>query len=127
VILGFGGRLLMRIVALVVHGSAGFSWGGTLEVLAAGALFGMLGGVLAPFVPGRLGSWRAAVHALGVFAMIAATSDAARGAVSGVAWPARLLVLLAFGGLLFGYALLLVHFTRSHRASGAGMPWTGTR
>jgi len=111
VVLGLGGRLLMRVVAIAIHGSGGFSLGGSLEVLAAGALFGTLGGLLLPFVPGQLGRWGALAHTVVVFVLIALTSDAARGAASGVAWPARVPVLLAFGGLLLGYSLLLIHFT----------------
>jgi hypothetical protein len=122
-ILGLGGRLLMRVVAVAIHGSGGFSVGGSLEVLAAGALFGTLGGLVLPFVPGRLGRWRAVTHTIALFILVALTSDAARGAASGMAWPARALVLLAFGGLVLGYSLLLIHVTRVPRdatSSAAG-------
>jgi hypothetical protein len=109
IVLGVGGRVLMRIIAIALHGSGGFSLGGSLEVVAAGALFGTLGGLALPFVPGRLGRGRPVVHAVLLLLVIAVVSDAARGAASGVPWPERIPVLLAFGGLLLGYSLLLRH------------------
>jgi hypothetical protein len=109
----------MRGVAIVILGSGGFSIGGSLEVLAAGALFGTFGGLMLPFLPGQLGRWRALVHTLVLFLLIAPISDAARSAASSLTWPARAPVLLAFGGLLLCYSLLLIHLTRIPRASGA--------
>lgn len=119
VILGLGGRLLMRLIAIATHGTGGFSWGGSLEVLAAGALFGTVGGLLLPFVPPPLGRWRAPAHALALFVLIALTSDAARGAASGIAWPARVPALLAFAALLLAYSLLLMYLASTRRASRA--------
>jgi uncharacterized glyoxalase superfamily protein PhnB len=107
VVLGVGGRLLMHVIALVTRGSGGFSIGGSLEVLAAGALFGAVGGLLQPFMPARLGRLRALAHAGALFLLIALTSDAARGAASSIGTPARFPVLLAFAGLLIAYSLLL--------------------
>lgn len=45
-ILGVGGRLLMRGIALTAMGEVGFSAGGTLEVIAFGALVGMPSGIV---------------------------------------------------------------------------------
>jgi len=44
VILGIGGRLLMRAIALLAHAEPGFSFGGTLEVIAFAALVGLASG-----------------------------------------------------------------------------------
>ncbi|MBI1723999.1 MAG: hypothetical protein HYR48_08850 [Gemmatimonadetes bacterium] len=107
----------MRAFAFAIDGSGGFYCGGSLEVLAGGALFGTLGGLVLPFVPERLGRWRAVIHTVALFVLIALTSDAARSAASGITWPARAPILLAFGGLLLGYSLLLIHFTLIPRDS----------
>lgn len=104
-VLGVGGRILMRLIAIATHGSPGFSFGGSLEVLAAGAFFGLLGGLMQPFVPRKLSRLRVGVHTIALFVLIAAMSDAARGAVSTIPRPARLPALVACFGLLLVYAL----------------------
>ncbi len=45
VVLGVGGRLVMRVVVIMAGGSAGFSVGGTLEVVTFGVLVGAVAGV----------------------------------------------------------------------------------
>jgi len=99
-ILGIGGRLLMRLTALIAGRAPGFSWGGSLEVLAAGALFGGAGGLawvaLARFAPRRFTG-----VALGAttFTAIGLLSDAARGATGGVPPGPRTIALVLFLGL----------------------------
>ncbi len=44
-VLGVGGRLLMRGIARMAGSSGGFSWGGTLEIIALGALIGIVSGL----------------------------------------------------------------------------------
>jgi len=43
-ILGIGGRLMMRTMAIISGLSGGFSWGGSLEVVMLGALIGLCSG-----------------------------------------------------------------------------------
>ncbi|MCJ7422371.1 hypothetical protein [Sphingomicrobium astaxanthinifaciens] len=45
-VLGVGGRVVMRLLALSDAAPPGFSWGGTGEVIAYGALVGVGGGLL---------------------------------------------------------------------------------
>jgi hypothetical protein len=100
IILGVGGRLLMRGVAVMAGVPPGFSMGGSLEVVISGALYGAIAGLTLLAFPIRLGVWRAIGHAAAVFLIIAVTSDAARSAASGIPFPARGWALLAFGILL---------------------------
>ena len=51
-VLGLGGRLLMRIVALIGGVNPGASLGGTLEVLAFGSLTGTIAGILSTIIQG---------------------------------------------------------------------------
>lgn len=46
IVLGIGGRLAMRLAGLLGGRAPVFSWGGSLEVLAAGARYGAAGGLL---------------------------------------------------------------------------------
>lgn len=48
VILGFGGRLIMRLIAWHAGLEGGFSWGGTLEVILLGGITGGFAGVFFP-------------------------------------------------------------------------------
>lgn len=106
-ILGVGGRLLMRGIALASGGSGSFSLGGSLEVVAVGALYGTLGGLLLLAVPRRLGRWRSPTHACSLLVIVALSSAAARGAAAGVSMPGRLIAVLAFGGLFLAYSFAL--------------------
>jgi hypothetical protein len=117
-VLGIGGRALMRVIAVTTGASPGFSVGGSLEVVAAGALYGTAGGALLPYVPVRFGPWRAVFHAGALFVVTALTSDAARGAASAIGFPGRILALLAFGALLLAYSVVLVQLVRRQVARG---------
>lgn len=44
IILGIGGRLLMRSIMLMAGGEGGFSWGGSLEVVLLGLIVGLISG-----------------------------------------------------------------------------------
>jgi hypothetical protein len=123
VVLGIGGRALMRIIALAGGTSTGFSLGGSLEVVAAGALYGAVGGALFPYLPERLGPLRTVLHAGALFLLTALTSDAARGAAAAIRFPGRLLALLSFGMLLLGYSAVLARLV--HRQA-AGITQAGT-
>lgn len=117
-VLGLGGRLLMRAIALATGGSEGFSVGGSLEVVAVGAFYGTVAGALLPCVPARLGPWRSVIHATGLFVLVALTSSAARGAASTLTFGHRLLSLLCFGVVLLAYSVLLIRLTKQLPAAG---------
>ena len=55
-ILGIGGRLLMRLIAMLAHVKPDLSFGGTLEVIAFGLLVGLPSGLIfvwiGRFIPG---------------------------------------------------------------------------
>lgn len=88
IVLGIGGRVLMRIIALANGSAGGFSIAGSLEVVAAGALFGALGGlVLLILDRARLHRRRAVILTVALFLIIGLASDAARGAASRIPAP----------------------------------------
>jgi membrane associated rhomboid family serine protease len=127
IVLGIGGRVLMRIVALANGGAGGFSMAGSLEVVAAGALFGALGGlVLLVIDRARLQRRRALILAAALFLIIGLASDAARGAASRIPAPGRWLALGAFAGLLLLYAMLLLRLAR-RSPSDSGLREAKTR
>lgn len=111
-ILGIGGRLVMRLTALIANQPGGFSLGGSVEVIATGAFFGLLAGLILPIFGKRLRRWHAPVLAACVFLLVALSSDAARGAASTVATPDRWLVLLLFYMLLLMFSFTLLALTR---------------
>lgn len=45
IILGLGGRILMRLIAVLNETAHGFSWGGTLEVILLGSIIGSIAGI----------------------------------------------------------------------------------
>lgn len=110
VVLGIGGRLLMRGIAVATGTGAGFSWGGTAEVVLFGAIAGAAGGlayglVLRRFMKRPL--WRAAALGLGTYLVLAVLPYDAKMAITAFPqsqWP---LILLAFAALflLFGLAV----------------------
>lgn len=106
-VLGVGGRMVMRLAALIGGGAPGFSWGGSLEVVAAGALYGAAGGlvwvVLArrlrpPFTGLALGSV--------TFAGIGLVSSAAQGAAASMPRTPRLAVLALFLALCLTWGVV---------------------
>jgi membrane associated rhomboid family serine protease len=112
-VLGIGGRVLMRIIALANGSPGGFSVAGSLEVVAAGALFGALGGLILLVIDrARLYRRRALILAAALFLIIGLASDAARGAASRIPAPGRWLALGAFAGLLLLYSMLLLRLAR---------------
>ena len=107
-ILGLGGRLLMRGVAIMARGTGGFSWGGSLEVVTLGFLIGITAGtgyglLLKYFQrsPILLGL------AFGVFCylIIILLPIDGKGAINGFP-ELRIHVIIAFGLLFLGYGVL---------------------
>lgn len=105
-VLGLGGRVVMRLAALIAARTPGFSWGGTLEVIAAGAMFGAAGGLAWVVIARRLGQ-RATPVALGpvTFAGIGLVSDAAQGAAASIPMPGRLVALALFLALCVSWGV----------------------
>jgi hypothetical protein len=124
-VLGLGGRVLMRIIAVASGRDGGFSLQGSLGVLAAGVLYGALGGVLLAFLDrARVRHGRPPIVAAALFVAIGLTSDAARGAASRMAVPGRWVALGLFAALLLLYSTLLVRLTRNSASVPANGPAT---
>jgi hypothetical protein len=103
-ILGVGGRVAMRVAALIGDRAPGFSWGGSLEVIAAGALYGAAGGLVWCAIRQRLG--RAAsslVLAAATFTGIGLVSDAAQSAAASLPGCRRFAALALFFVLCLGW------------------------
>jgi hypothetical protein len=56
VILGAGGRLVMRLLALMAHRPLQFGWGATLGILLIGGILGAIGGLVFALTAARLRS-----------------------------------------------------------------------
>ena len=59
-ILGVGGRLAMRVIAMATTGATGFSFGGTMTVVFLGAASGAVTGAILWVTRALLGRWPAA-------------------------------------------------------------------
>ena len=59
-ILGVGGRLAMRVIAMATSGATGLSFGGTLTVVFLGAVSGAVAGAILSVTRALLGRWPAA-------------------------------------------------------------------
>jgi hypothetical protein len=106
-VLGLGGRLVMRATARLAGHPGGFSVGGSLEVLLIGAMFGVVGGGLLPAMPARLRWFGPPLHAAALFVIIGLTSAAARSAAASLPAGPRATALALFYVLLAGYSTLL--------------------
>lgn len=74
VVLGIGGRLLMRGIAVATGTGTGFSWGGTFEVILFGAIVGLAAGLVYSLILTRFIKkpvWRAVVLGLGAYLVLA--------------------------------------------------------
>ena len=97
IVLGVGGRIVMRLAAVIAGRTPGFSWGGSVEVIVAGALYGAAGGLLWVVLARRLG--RAAtslVLGAATFAGIGLVSDTAQGAAASLPGLPRVAALALF-------------------------------
>ncbi len=119
-VLGVGGRVAMRLVALGAGLDPGFSWGGTGEVVATGLFIGVPAAFVfiatRRFIPGP-GVWRgAAFSALLFLVLVVVPPPAARSAAGAVGRP--LLTLSLFGPLFLLYGIV-VELVRQHAAAPA--------
>jgi hypothetical protein len=109
VVLGAGGRLLMRALTVTLEEGPRFTWTGTLAVLGGGAAWGLLTGPLLVPIRARVGPGRSVGTALGLVSC--ALAGAALATISGVEVDAPPLFLLlsavSFPALfvLFGLAV----------------------
>jgi hypothetical protein len=108
--LGAGARLVMRFIGLASPGQEGFSWGGTLEVMALGML---IGAPLAFFflMMRRHLEWRRPLGGLVMGTVLFGASalqppSSAREAMAGTDDP-TLATALLFAALWIGFGLLL--------------------
>lgn len=112
IILGIGGRLAMRLIAIVGGLPGGFSWGGSLEVVALGLLIGLLSGAIFGMID-KLGFQKKAYSGLLygtlVFGSIIILPIEGKGAAAG--FPQLLLIIYLIFGILFllyGWALAIL-------------------
>ncbi len=115
-VLGIGGRLLMRLVAILLGLSGGFSLGGSAEVIAAGAMYGALAGTLLLPLPPRWPRWHPHLHAAAMLLIFLVASGAARMASSGLTGWTRVSILGMFALLVWINSLILVRVWRRARA-----------
>lgn len=110
IVLGIGGRLAMRVVAVAAGYGGAFSFGGTIEIVLAAAVYGAIGGVALVALSPWLGVWGRGITAgLGIFALGLGVSQAARSAADTVPDQARrALVLFALLFLVYGVLTSLV-------------------
>ena len=108
-ILGIGGRLMMRAMAIIGGLTGGFSWGGSLEVVILGALIGLCSGAFMginyPFSFKNKVLW-GLLHGLLAYLMILILPIDGKGAAQGFP-DLQLTVHILFGGLflLFGIGM----------------------
>ncbi len=108
-LLGIGGRIAMRVIAIGAGIDGGFSLGGSAEVLATGLIMGTPAGlvyvVLRRYVP-RSGLWTGAVFGALYFSMfVLIPPPAARSALDGVGHLP--LSLSLFGPLFVTYGVVV--------------------
>lgn len=121
VILGVGGRIAMRIIAIVAGQAPGFSVGGTLDVVLVGGMWGAPGGSIAlmleRFVTRRL--LRGVVlGAIGFGVAMLTVGRALSGPVAGPrVWPIAVTLCAA---LFLAYGIAIVFAVGHMRETGSG-------
>ena len=120
--LGVGGRVAMWIIAMIALGASGFSWGGTLEVIASGLLFGVPAALIYAVIRKKLGSpavWKGACFGLLFFILLVIfPPPAAVSASSGLRHVLHITLTL-FGILFIAYGIILeLLLNRSSSSAG---------
>ncbi len=108
-VLGLGGRIVMRVLALITGTGGGFSVGGTLEVVLTGLVIGLpaalLFSVVRGFIPGS-GWWKGpAFGAALLLSLVLLPPPAARSAAAGLGHLP--LTVTLFGVLFVLYGLIV--------------------
>ena len=109
VVIGVGGRIAMRCIALLADRQGGFSWGGTIEVIALGAIIGILSGVVYAIVLKYSVAnkpFYGAVFGVLVFVMLLILPIAGKSAAKGFP-DMQPTIFVIFGTLLVVYGILL--------------------
>lgn len=120
IILGIGGRLLMRFIAHLGGLEVGFSWGGSLEVVLLGLLIGFVSGTIFPIVGQYVfknRSWTGTFYGALVFCSILVMPIEGKGASAG--FPQLIVVIYILFGTLFavyGWALDTLFGRWCHRS-----------
>ncbi len=112
VVLGLGSRALMRGVTLITGSTPIYTPGGTIEILASGAWYGALGGLLLALFPSRRAAWKPWLHWLLFLPGVILLSSTSREEFGAVAAQARTPVLAVFAVLVLIYSLILSRITR---------------
>jgi hypothetical protein len=110
ILLGVGGRLAMWVLALIALGSSGFSFGGTLEVIVSGLLFGVPAALVYALLRKKIGTpalWKGACFGLLFFVLLVIfPPPAAVSASSGLRHVLHITLIL-FGVLFAAYGIIL--------------------
>lgn len=106
-VLGVGGRLVMRAIAIMAGGSGNFSWGGSLDVVMLGASIGLCSGAFMglslPFAMRNKLIW-GLLQGLLAFLMVLVLPIDGKGAAQG--FPEfKAAVHIFFGGIFFLFGL----------------------
>ena len=119
-ILGLGGRLLMRGIAILAGGSGSFSWAGSGEVVALGSIIGICSGAFlglsSPFAMRNKLIW-GMLHGALAYIMVLVLPIGGKGAARGFP-DLQVTIHLLFGGsfLLFGIAMVWL-FIKFHNSA----------
>lgn len=110
VILGIGGRLVMRAIAVMAGGSGSFSWGGSIEVVLLGAIIGICSGAFMglslPLAMRNKLIW-SLLQGLLAYLMVLVLPIGGKGAARGFP-DLQITIHLLFGGLFLLYGILAV-------------------
>lgn len=117
-ILGIGGRLMMRTMAVIGGLSGGFSWGGSLEVVILGTLIGLCSGAFMgisfPFSFRNRIVW-GLLHGMLAYLMILILPIDGKGAAQGFP-DYQLTIHILFGGLFLLYGIGMAFLFHSLQA-----------
>lgn len=115
-IVGIGGRLAMRFIALLDGRQGGFSWGGTLDVLVFGLITGGISGCFYGIVEKYIFSntlLNGVVYGILLFLALLILPISGKGAAKG--FPDRQMeIYLIFGVVLVLYGILLAFTFRRY-------------
>lgn len=121
-ILGIGGRLMMRAMAIIGGLTGGFSWGGSLEVVTLGALIGLCSGAFMginyPFSYKNKLIW-GLLHGILAYLMILVLPIGGKGAARGFP-DLQLTIHILFGGLFLLYGIGMAFLFHSLHAKWYG-------